>query len=160
MVLEGDSVSLSVDATDADGDDIEIEYPLVFDDNGKWATEKGDAGTYELEVVVSDADDEVILPIKIVVEKVNSAPTLELADNIQVNEGELVDLDIEASDVDGDGISITIEGFMTTQTYQTSFQDAGEYEVTVTATDGKKQVSKTTTVTINDVNRAPVFVFN
>ena len=64
------------------------------------------------------------------------------------------------SDVDGDAITVTIEGFMTEETYETSFDDAGEYEVTVTASDGKLEVSETVEITVNDVNRPPVFIFN
>lgn len=160
VALEGESVNLFVDAIDPDGDNLEISYPLIFTDDGRWLTEKGDAGTYELEIEVSDGEEEVTVPVTIKVEKVNSAPTLLLANSFEVDEGEEIDLDIQASDVDGDGVTVTIEGFMTTQTYQTTFEDAGEYEVTVTASDGKRETSKTVSITINDVNRPPVFILN
>ncbi|MCA9478585.1 MAG: hypothetical protein KC535_05550 [Nanoarchaeota archaeon] len=156
--LEGDTVKLTLDANDPDGDDIEVTYPLLFDDQGNWATEKGDAGTYELEAVVSDGVAQVVVPINILVEKVNSPPTLSLNENIKVDEGDLIDLEISASDDDGDDVQVTISGFMSSETYQTTYDDAGEYEVTVTASDGKQEVSKTVTITINDVNRPPVFI--
>lgn len=159
-VLEGATIALDVSASDADGDGLELTYPLLFDADGRWKTAKGDAGSYELEVVVSDGEDDVVTPVKIIVEKVNTPPTLDLEESISVKEGEVIDLAIDASDEDGDDVSVSITGFMTSATYTTTYTDAGTHEVTVVASDGKSQTSKTVTITVTDVNRPPVFIFN
>lgn len=47
---------------------------------------------------------------------------------------------------------------MTGETYKTTYDDAGEYTVKVTVTDGEFETSQIVPVTVRDVNRPPVFV--
>jgi len=159
-VQEGDEVDLSIEAVDPDGDQLQITYPPLFDSNGVWKTEHGDAGIYDLEAVVSDGEANVAVKISIVVEKVNIPPTLEPIDDIQVNEGDTITLDIVANDSDGDNLTTTISGFMTTDTYTTGYDDAGEHWVLVHVSDGKASVEQNVSITVVNVNRPPVFVRN
>jgi hypothetical protein len=162
-VEEGQSVELKIDAIDMDGDDLVIVYPFLFDEDGVWLTKKGDAGNYELEGFVSDGKDDVVVPITITVEKLNVAPKIEnLADldNIEVFEGDTIVLDVVASDEDGDDITIKYSGFMTTDTYTTTYDDAGDYTVTVTVSDANHEVSHDIAVKVLNKNRPPVFVVN
>jgi len=48
---------------------------------------------------------------------------------------------------------------MAEASYQTTYDDAGEYVVTVTVSDGFYDISQEVTVTVNDVNRPPVFAW-
>lgn len=157
-VLEGEEVVLSVDATDADGDSLEVEYPERFNEEGKWLTSRGDAGTYEFEIEVTDGVDVVIVTAEVIVEKVNVAPIIDPIDPIEVDEGEVIVLPIKVLDEDGDDVSIKISGFMTSDTYQTTYDDAGEHTVTIEASDGKHTVSIDVNIIVNDVNRPPVFI--
>ncbi|MBN1175615.1 hypothetical protein JXA48_03150 [Candidatus Woesearchaeota archaeon] len=157
-VVEGEVVSLTVDATDPDGDALTIEYPEKFSDDGKWVTARGDAGTYEFEVGVSDGIDTVFVSVEVVVEKVNVAPIINSIDTIEVNEGETIVLPIKVLDEDGDDVSIKISGFMTSDTYKTTYDDAGTHKVTVEASDGKHTVSTDVNIIVHDVNRPPVFI--
>lgn len=52
-VTEGEAVKLSPEATDVDGDDIEVTYSGEME-SGEWQTELGDAGEYEVLVTASD----------------------------------------------------------------------------------------------------------
>lgn len=156
-VQETETVTLDLNVDDPDGDAIEINYPVLFDDEGVWETQKGDAGMYELEAVVSDGGNDVTVPISIVVEKLNVPPTLEPIGLIIVDEGDIIDLDIEAYDEDGDDVTVTISGFMTEEVYQTDYDDAGEYSVLVQVADEKHVVEENVSIIINNVNRPPVF---
>jgi hypothetical protein len=157
-VVEGDFVFLNIDANDPDGDTVSISYPILFDDDGVWETARGDAGNYELEAEVSDGDAVTIVPVRVVVEKLNVAPVIENLEDIEVDEGETITLDVEASDPDGDEIFISYSGFMTSDTYTTNYDDAGEYEVLVSVTDGRFTTEETVQITVNNKNRPPVFV--
>jgi prolyl oligopeptidase PreP (S9A serine peptidase family) len=149
---------LNIDANDPDGDTVSISYPILFDDDGVWETARGDAGNYELEAEVSDGDAVTIVPVRVVVEKLNVAPVIENLEDIEVDEGETITLDVEASDPDGDEIFISYSGFMTSDTYTTNYDDAGEYEVLVSVTDGRFTTEETVQITVNNKNRPPVFV--
>ena len=71
----------------------------------------------------------------------------------------MVEIDVTATDADEDVLTVTFSGWMTSNTYQTTYDDAGEHIVTVTVTDGIEEVSQDITVTVNNVNRAPVFIW-
>ncbi|MGM5480310.1 MAG: PKD domain-containing protein [Nanobdellota archaeon] len=157
-VNEGETVSLTVDAMDPDGDALSIKYPPQFDESGTWTTTSEDIGTYELEVTVTDGESTVRETVKVKVEDINQPPVLEPMEDIVVDEGETITLPIEASDEDSEDLDITVEGFMTSTEYTTTYEDAGEYTVTVTVSDEESEVSEDVSITVNDVNRPPVFI--
>jgi hypothetical protein len=157
-ISEGEEISVDIDATDPDGDTLSVEFSEPLDDNGEWQTEIGDAGTYTVSVIVSDGVNEISQDFDVIVESVNRPPVLDVPAMIEVNEGETVVIEPEVSDPEGDDIEITYSGWMTSDTYQTDYDDAGEYIVTVTATDGVNEVSDDILITVNDVNRPPEFV--
>ena len=53
-VKEGDLVRLKVSATDQDNDKLTYYFPQPFNSQGEWQTTYGDAGEYDIEVLVSD----------------------------------------------------------------------------------------------------------
>jgi len=154
---EGDPVGVLVDATDPDGDELTITYSEPLDEDGTWLSEIGDAGTYEITVTVSDGVNEVSQDFNIIVEAVNKPPVIEIEDIIEVDEGQIIILEPIVTDPEEDNIQLTYSGWMTSDTYETTYDDAGEHIVTITASDGINQVSKDITVTVNDVNRPPEF---
>ncbi|MGM5484997.1 MAG: Ig-like domain-containing protein [Nanobdellota archaeon] len=153
---EGDLVSFSdVKVTDPDGDPIELSFSEPLNEDGEWQTEQGDAGQYVSTITASDGEIEVSKQVKIVVEGVNEAPVIDVQDEITVDEGETVSIEPSVTDPEGDSVEVSFSGWMDSEEYTTNYDDAGEYTVTVTATDGKNSVEEEVTVVVNDVNRAP-----
>jgi VCBS repeat-containing protein len=100
-------------------------------------------------------------PVEQPVQKPNvTEPSTPPADNVPVKrfaEGELVKLAPKASDAEGDKITFTYsDPFNAKGEWQTKAGDAGEYLVTVTASDGKSTISKQVKVIITAKNQAPV----
>ena len=155
-VKEGELVSFaSLKATDADGDSITYTYSEPLDDSGEWQTEEGDAGKYIVTITASDGKSEVSQKIMIVVKALNNEPVVNVED-ITVQEGDTVNIEPEVIDADNDPITIEYSGWMESDTYETTSDDAGVYTVTITVSDGKTTVSKDVIVTVEDRNRAPV----
>ncbi len=157
VLKEGDPVAVLVDATDPDKDELTITYSEPLDEDGTWITEIGDAGTYEITVTLSDGINEVSQDFNIIVEAVNKPPVIEIEDPIEVDEGQTVILEPTITDEEGDTVEVTYSGWMTVPSYITTYDDAGEHIVTITASDGINEVSKDITVIVNDVNRPPEF---
>lgn len=156
-VTEGDMVVLDTKVNDLDGDKVTLKYQEPLDANGKWLTKEGDARDYELAVTASDGKLETTKVAKVTVTPKDKPPVLQRMQDITVSEGETVKLKINALDPNGEDITTKITGWMTTDTYETGFDDQGVHTVTVTVSDGKYEVSQDVKVTVKDVNRAPVF---
>jgi hypothetical protein len=103
-------------------------------------------------------ESQVVAPTGAVV----SEPSIEVTPQgqgfakITVNEGELVKLDLQASDPDGDSLSYTFSKPLDKNgEWQTKMGDAGEYPVTITASDGTLETSKNILIIVKAVNRKP-----
>ncbi|MBW3003123.1 hypothetical protein KY328_03610 [Candidatus Woesearchaeota archaeon] len=154
---EGELVKVKLNAKDPDGDTLTFTYEKPLDENGEWQTEMGDDGKYYTTVTVSDGQNDVEVDVLIEILSINDDPVLAQLSDIVVDEGETVRLEPEATDADGDEVSFTYSGWMKSATYKTNYKDAGAYKVTVTASDGNGgEDSQTITVTVKDVNRAPI----
>jgi len=159
-VKEGDKVEVAAVATDPDGDDVTITYSQPLGEDGVWATEVGDAGTYLVTVTASDGVAEDKQTITIVVEGVNSPPVIELdnlEETLQAGETKVIELSPVVTDADGDDITVTYGGWMTSASKEITEDDEGDHEVTVTATDGVAETSVTITVTV-ELNTPPDFI--
>jgi VCBS repeat-containing protein len=156
-VFEGDPVQLKVKGTDPDGDAVTYTFSAPFDSNGNWQTKVGDAGDYLITVTASDGKTQSTKTIKISVVTRNNAPVIEKIADITVKEGETVTLSPKVLDQEGDPVTIKYSGWMSSNTKATSYNDAGSYTVTVTASDGSLETSQNVKVIVQDVNRAPEF---
>ncbi len=236
---EGELVELKLQGTDPDGDPIFYKFSQPLDENGKWQTQEGDKGIYEVDITASDGKIETTKTIQIVIKERNKAPVLnridditvviggnvklkptatdpnpedelqfsyagwmtsdayktteedigkhtvtvivsdeeftdsktititvlpnnappviKFKDTVEVNEGETIVLNPEVSDPDGDEVAVTYSGWMTSNTQATKFEDAGEYVVTIHASDGELESTKDVKVVVNNRNRAPEF---
>ena len=80
------------------------------------------------------------------------------ANVIIVEETELVSLVPKAEDADKDALTFTFTSPLNDNgEWQTTYGDAGEYTVTVTASDGKLTTSRDVLVIVNKKEEAPVF---
>ena len=154
-VKEGELVLLKPESEDPDTDTILYAFSEPLDKDGKWQTNKGDAGNYEITVTASDGELTDTQKILLVVESVNKAPILELIADITLNEGETASFEPVVTDPDNDEVTITYSGWMTEASYTTNYDDAGTHIVTVTASDNIESASQDVIVTVNNVNRAP-----
>ncbi len=155
---ETDIIILDVSTVDSDSDDLIITYGLPFDEDGVWATADGDDGNYASYVQVSDGTDTVTESFNIFIENINTRPHLAPIEDIEVTEGDVVLIKINATDAEDDELTITFSGWMTSEVYATNYDDAGEHYVKVTVSDGQLEVSQNVKVTVNNLNRPPVFV--
>ncbi|MBI5391121.1 hypothetical protein HZB02_06555 [Candidatus Woesearchaeota archaeon] len=157
-ITEGDLVKLQPQVFDPDNDPVTVSFlSNLLNQNGEWQTKRGDAGTYTIKVKASDGQLVDSKDVEIIVKILNNAPVIQSMADVVVKEGETVHLNPIVSDKDGDTVTVSYSGWMTAADKQTDYDSAGTYTVTVTATDGKDTVSQNVKVTVENVNRPPVF---
>ena len=166
-VDEGELVEAVYEAEDPENDELSFYFSEPLDENGQWQTEEGDAGEYTAYVAVTDGD-ELCLTLEYFTITVNptgdgdddnTAPELEDLDDIEVDEGETVNVEAIATDADGDDLTYTFEGLDdkgvvvedNVLVWETNYSDAGQYTVTVTVSDGSLEDSTTFVIKVNDV---------
>ncbi len=113
--------------------------------------------SFYIQFVVSSNDKEIVQNIIVTVRDVNRAPVIEDIDPININEGESLKLSPKSYDLDGDKVSLKYSGFISSDSYTSDFDDAGDYSIEVIASDGQLETSKFAKVNISNVNRVPVF---
>lgn len=156
IVIEGDLISFpNLRAIDPDGDKITYKFSKPLNEKGEWQTKEGDTGEYVATIYANDGKSEATQDVKIIVRKFNHPPVLEKIDDFVVEEGKTIVLEPKASDIDGDKLTFSYSGFMGSGEKEATFNDAGTYTVTVTASDGEKYASQNITITVKNVNRAP-----
>ncbi|MBI4144402.1 cadherin repeat domain-containing protein [Candidatus Woesearchaeota archaeon] len=156
-VVETQSVVILPSAQDPDEDELTYTFSAPLDSDGRWQTKKGDAGEYTANITVSDGEFNDMGNVKIIVNELNLPPEINVSDAFRFIEGETVVIQYTAMDPEGEDVSVSFSGWMTANTKQLNYNDAGTHTVIVTANDGKLTTSKTITVIVEDVNRAPVF---
>ncbi|MBW2974031.1 hypothetical protein KY346_06615 [Candidatus Woesearchaeota archaeon] len=171
-VYEEDLISLEMLAYDPDNknnvtnDDnvLTTEVTAPLDANASWQTTDEDSGEYNVKIKVSDGEFEAVKDLTIKVLNLNRAPEISNLENITVDEGALITLSPIITDMDNlnnvtnDDNIISInypEPFSSNGTWQTGYEDSGEYLIAVTVSDGITQTVKEILVTVNNVNRAP-----
>ena len=163
-VNEGDTLTFEITASDSDTEDT-ISYTAQPLPDGAsfgnptftWTPGYDQAGTYPVTFIATDtqgdSDSETII---ITVNNVNQPPVLDLIADITVNEAQTITIIPTASDPDGDSLAFSYSGWMSADTYTTTYDDAGTYTVMVTVSDGELSDSQAVTITVNNVNRCPI----
>ena len=163
VVNEGELAVASYIATDADGDELFISFSEPYDSNGEWQTAVGDEGVYSSIIAVSDGEciqvEWFMTTVnEVVVDDENTAPVIEDVTDVEVDEGETVNVCPVATDADGDVLTYTYEGTPGGSydangcwTWDTSYNDAGEYDVDVCVSDGELSDCTSFEVEVNDV---------
>lgn len=156
--IEGDLIAVSVKAEDPDDENLTITYGEPLDSlTGTWRTRIGDEGEYFIPVVVSDGVNEVEQEVKVTVLPRNKPPVISGFEDITVTEGETVELNPTIEDPEGEEVTVTYSGWMDSNIKATDYDDAGEYTVRLSVSDGETLTIETITVTVLNNNRAPVF---
>ena len=107
-------------------------------------------------ITASDGELETKKEIKLTVKKKNVAPVIEAIKDITIKEGEMAELTVKTSDVNGDKVKVTIsEPLDKDGKWQTAYTDHGEYKIIVSASDSVLTTTKTVKLTVIDVNKAP-----
>lgn len=153
---EGDVITLPITADDPDGDDVTYEYEAPFDDNGVWQTELGDAGTYVVQVNATDGQATTRATALVDVERANRAPVIDCPDRFTFREGERASVNCNIYDPEGSSVLVRYQGWTTSRTKQVSYTEAGDYSVTIVASDEQNNTAEQNVpITVRDVNRAP-----
>ena len=157
-IKEGQRAIVKPAAKDPDGDTVRYEFEEPVNASGIWSTQIGDAGEYEFLVIASDGELTAETTVKVIVEAVNKAPSIELEGPIQANEGDVVTLNPVISDPEGDEVRVSFSGWMDSNRRQTTYDDSGNHKVTVTARDSVgNEAELEVIVVVNDRNRPPIF---
>ncbi len=158
-VIEGALITVSPVVTDLDDDQITVTFSDPIGEDGTWQTVEGDEGGYEVAVTATDGIAIATETFKVTVTPVNRAPVIQRITDITVKEGETVNIEPVTIDPDGDSYTIAYSGWMTTNSKPTGFDDAGDYIVTVTATDSKGAAgSIDVKIIVENMNRPPELI--
>ena len=161
-IMETESVDFSVSANDLNDDPLSYSWKLdgesVSDSTSfDYESDYDDSGAHTVKLDISDQTSTVTQLWSLSVENVNREPILEEIEDISVQETDTITIEPEATDPDGDEITFTIsEPIGDDGVWETDYDSAGEYSVTVTASDGTDEVSQEVSVDVANVNRAPV----
>jgi hypothetical protein len=165
-VEEEQSLSFTVSATDADGDDLTYtttSIPSGATFNGgslSWTPSEGDAGSYVASFEVTDGYLTDNVSVSITVTPMNHIPEISLfepADGSTFEEGSTIDVNVAASDADGDSLSYILEidgvqvSTSTSYSWAVDYESAGAHTIKVTVSDGIEEISSSSTITITDL---------
>jgi len=182
IVNAGDNVEFEVQADDLDGDDLRLRYTVEdlppggtfgqgADQGFTWTPQIDQVGTYEMTFIVSDAfggSDTMTVRITVVDGTGGDYPPIfdEIPDQ-EGDEGQELTFAVTATDQDAEDIltysaddlpaGAIFDLETQTFTWTPDFDQAGEYDVTFTVSDGRHTDTMDVHITINNVNRPPVF---
>ncbi len=157
---EGEELNFSVKVRDIDSENIDYIWKLdgakISEDNeGEHEFDYDSSGEHQLELQVSDGENNIERSWKIEIENTNRKPALSL-EPITVNEGELVKLILPGKDQDGDSLTYELEKPLDSNgKWKTDFEDAGKYFAEVVADDGEYKSQTEVEINVVDVDRIP-----
>ena len=165
-INETDRISLAPKVEDPDADRLAYAFTEPLNESGEWQTTYGDAGNYRAIVTVSDGVNEVSEDVIITVNRKEEKPTIDDAEpkgeSIRINEGENIKFKIAASDLNNDKLlyewNLDDEVVSNDKEilFDTGYEDAGDYLITATVSDGASQTARTWDVVVNDVDVSSV----
>ena len=167
-IAETDTLAFDTIASDLNNDGLTYVWKLdgvtIGNENSiEYKTTYEDSGSHTVKIIVSDGMFETEKIWSVTVNNVNRKPLLTEVGGIEVKETDTIVIELEAADYDGDELSFGIDDERFVQdgnlfTWETTYDDAGEYEVIATVSDGADTASEEFTVIIENVNRAPVIL--
>lgn len=157
-VSEGERVTVVPEVRDPDGDRVELLFSYPLNQNGIWDSGIGSAGMYTANITATDGSIPTFAKVNIFVDKANKAPKLEVPEIINVKEGEELIIPYNVTDPEGQNVTVTVSGWLSTTRMIVPYDAQGTHTATISATDGVNLVTKIITINVEDVNRAPVFM--
>lgn len=163
-VREGKTLEFFVEGIDRDREDAEdLIYSWTLDeetlsdqDEGSYDFTYESAGEHMLRVTISDGESTTSKTWQLLVKNTNRAPEFQLQP-LLAEEGEEIILTVPETDADGDLLAYQFPApFDERGVWQTSFDEAGEYELDIVASDGELSDMARLQVTVLNVDRAPV----
>jgi hypothetical protein len=171
-VNEGQTLEFTVSGSDPDGDNLTYtatDLPTgVSFINGlfTWTPTYQQAGTNNITFNVSDGSSTTSETININVNNVNRPPVLDFIGDKTVDEGQTLQFNVNGSDPDEDTLNYSTIELPTGATFNNgiftwipNYNQSGQYTITFTASDGKLSDNETITITVQNVNQAPVLDF-
>lgn len=175
-LAENQTLTFSLAATDADGDEISYSATAlpdgaVFDATSAtltWTPAFTQSGNHTLGFAATDSVATGTLEVAVGVAHVNAPPFLHLIGNQTVREGDELRIPIVATDPDPQRITLVMllkpsgASFVdhgdgtATFTWRPTLSQAGTYAVRVEARDGLVEAHEILTITVLPMNRAPV----
>ncbi|WP_404783509.1 putative Ig domain-containing protein [Altericista sp. CCNU0014] len=143
--------------------------PIYGQARFSWTPTAADLGNYDLNFQVEDSrtlgDQQAV---RLVVRNTNAAPVLATVGTVTVQENQALTLPLVATDSDGDRLTYAatnlpagakLDALTGVLSWTPSLFQAGTYAgIQVTATDGNRSSTQTFSITVNNVNQAPVLV--
>jgi PKD repeat protein len=167
-IQENNIIEFAVTASDLNNDNLVYSWKLDGEEVSDtteftYNLDYESAGSHTVKLSITDGLLETSEIWAIAIENVNREPVMVDLDNIALLENEPVVIVIEAEDPDGDGLIYTVDSDKFEKegnvfTWDTTYDDAGAYDVTVTVSDGDLSVSQQIKIDVGNVNRAPVFL--
>ncbi len=179
-VDEGQNLNFGISASDVDGDSIILSAENVpangtftdnFDGTGTFDFNPDftQAGIYNVRFIATDGTASDTDEVQITVNDVNLAPAWSAISDQSVDEGANLNVGVSASDPDGDSLILSAENLPANATFVDNFDgtgtfdfnpdftQAGVYVVDFIVTDGVLADTAQMTITVNDINRVPVW---
>ena len=173
QISAGQRLTVTVSATDVDGDSLTysasgLPSGATFSgDTLTWTPTDAQAGTYYVAFEVTDGQFYDSETITITVEGTgdggNHQPSLAGIGNKSTPENTPLSFSISASDPDNDPITYSATGLPSGASFSgqrfawtPTYAQAGAYLATFIASDGQTQDTETITITVVNVNRAPI----
>ncbi|OGH95900.1 MAG: hypothetical protein A2X43_04800 [Candidatus Margulisbacteria bacterium GWD2_39_127] len=153
---EGALVSINPVCSDPDGDTLSVSYSGWMT-TSSYQTTYNDAGTHNVLLTIDDNYGGLVTrSILVVISNINRIPSVSVPALITANETETIAINPLYSDPDGDTLSVSYSGWMTTSSYQTTYNDAGTHNVLLTVYDNYGGlVTRSILVVIGSINRIP-----
>lgn len=158
VVDAGETVTVAIQATDADGDTLSISSPSLpssatLQDNGdgtadfEWITSPSDAGVHTITIEVTDGVDTVSTTFTVTVGE-NSAPVIEAVADQTVVEGDNLEVTFAVSDAEGDNFVVVLDTVLDPSDVSLVDNADGTYTFTLSTELGDAAAVGTETVTI------------
>lgn len=150
---------VDVDAEDG------VSYRWRLDDNplgeeraGEYQFDYDSAGKHEIKVIINDGFEEVTKSWQIEVCNVNRKPNVKIKP-FTVHEGDEIVMELPEKDDDNDLLSYTFPApFDDKGTWQTDFEDGGNYNLKIKVSDSALEVEETIKITVLETDRAPSLI--
>lgn len=165
VVKEKEQVNLKSIVEDPDDDPLAFVFKEPFNKNGEWLTDFDDQGSFVTTFTINDGEALVEARIEIIVLPTNQPPiiidTFSEEGNVYIRENEELHFSVEAVDQDTDTVTYSwnVDGKIVSRerrgVYFFNYESAGEHELAVSISDGKKEINKRWIVEVENVNRRP-----